>query len=105
MRVRGGVVVTGLKPEHAQAVQDLQTLLDSVARHLQAFDAGEDADRHLSAAVNSLGHLVSGADALLAPLASESVARQTDRGDALGDFFDEVVGDRRYGFNPDGGVS
>jgi hypothetical protein len=93
--------VTGTKSKHARAIQDLRTLVDNADRHLAAFDAGEDADRHLHAAVTALGHLVSNADALLAPLASESVARQTDRGDALGEFFAEVVGDREYGFDPD----
>lgn len=96
--------MTGTESQHTRAVQDLRTLVDSAGRHLAAFDAGEDTDRHLHAAVTALGHLVSNADALLAPLASEAVARQTDRGDALGEFFDDVVGDRVYGFNPDGGA-
>lgn len=96
--------MTGTESQHARAVQDLRTLVDSAERHLAAFDAGEDTDRRLHAAVTALGHLVSSADALLAPLASEAVARQTDRGDTLGSFFDEVVGDRDYGFNPNGGA-
>jgi DNA-binding PucR family transcriptional regulator len=92
--------------------QDLRDLVDAAERHAQAWstretvtpEAESDAYQHLAHAVGALERLSSAVDALLGPLASEQVAHQTDNADLLSEFFAEVVGDREYGFDPDGGA-
>lgn len=92
--------------------QDLRDMVDAAERHVQAWNLREtvtaeaeaDAFQHLAHGVGALERLSSAAEAMRAPLAEEQFAHQTDNADALGDFFRDVVGDRVYGFNPDGGA-
>lgn len=89
--------------------QDARDLLDAAERHALAWSAWEpgaksdeaDAWQHLAHAVGALERLASAADALRGPLAADLVAHQTDNADVLSEFFDEVVGAREYGFDPD----
>lgn len=96
-----------MTPEHEQSLQDLADQLEAARRHLAAYATaeGHEAYHELHSAVQALGRLVSGAEAVKAPLAEELMVRQTDLGDQLGGFFAEVVGDREYGIDPEGGVS
>ncbi|WP_155830238.1 hypothetical protein [Glycomyces tenuis] len=98
---------------YVQSGQDLMDLAESVARHATAWQGRDTSTREgasaayaeLAHAVGAIDRLVSSAEALKAPLAEALVAHQTDQADALGEFFSEVVGDREYGINPEGGQS
>jgi hypothetical protein len=97
---------------NAYTFQDLRDLVDAAERHVQAWNLREtvtaeaeaDAFQHLAHGVGALERLSSAVDAMRSPLAEQQFAHQTDNADALGDFFRDVVGDRAYGFNPDGGA-
>lgn len=87
-----------MNPQHAQAVLDMQTTLETAARHIDAYDNGTGSSyEELHRAVMALSRLVSRTESLLGPLAEELVGHQTDRADALGELYGEVVGDREYG--------
>jgi len=84
-----------MTPQHEQTVVDMRSVLESAARHIDAYDSGEsDSYEHLHRAVTALGRLVSHTEALMGPLAEQLVEQQTDRADRLGDLLGEV--DRSY---------
>lgn len=93
--------------------QDLRDLVDAAERHVQAWNLREtvtpeaeaDAFQHLAHGVGALERLSSAVEAMRGPLAEEQFAHQTDNADALGGLYRDVVGDRAYGFDPNGGQS
>jgi len=93
---------------HVHTVQDAREALESAGRHMALYRSVEDPDaeayRHLTHAVQSLDRLVSIVEALRAPLAEDLFAHQTDQADTLLGVWDEAVGDRSYGIDPEGGV-
>jgi len=98
--------------KHLVTMQDVRDIAEAAERHAAAWEnrdtstaTGEaEAFDHLAHAVGALERLTSTADALRGPLAEALVARQTDNADTLTAVWDEAVGDREYGFDPEGGV-
>jgi hypothetical protein len=98
--------------KHLTTMQDVRAHVEAAERHAEAWEkrdtstkAGEaEAFDHLAHAVGALERLASAADALRGPLAEALVAHQTDNADSLNSIWGEAVGDRTYGFNPEGGA-
>lgn len=97
--------------KHLTTMQDLNAFLESAERHADAWEHRETSTKegeaeayfHLAHAVGALDRLASAAEALRAPLAEALVAHQTDNADTLNSVWAEGVGDRTYGFDPEGG--
>lgn len=98
---------------NVQAFKDLQDHLDTAKRNARHWvlrsttpsrEEEAEALAHLNHAVGALERLTSAADVIRGELASALVEHQTDNADALGGLYRDVVGDRSYGFNPEGGA-
>jgi len=93
-------------------MQDLRDHLEAAERHAAAWeqrdtstkDGEAEAFSALAHAVGALERLSSAAEALRAPLAEALVAHRTDQADTLASVWGEAVGDRSYGFDPEGGA-
>jgi hypothetical protein len=94
------------------SMQDLEDLLASAKRHAAAWESRDltteqgrsEAYDHLAHTFGALERLSAAANGVRSQYASQLVEHQTDRADALKGVWDEAVGDREYGFNPDGGA-